>query len=740
MKRIKRGLCALLSLAFMLSLCACGRSAEVASIEKTEEKITETAKVKINEKVEEELTPMVEDNSRVLSVRVESREEAYPFPAGTSIKSLSRVGSRLLLLAEKEDITYLGLYEYALAEDGKPSLSEVKEVQIAELSYGEEAIHYAVTAGGDGNFYLLNGNNVNNSSTMLSIQKYSSSGEYIECMEVPNWELMTVDAFGVGTNGEVVLAADSTVCVYRWMDQLLKRSSGDFIVYSCSLSGAGLVISTFSLTDHLGHYSLVDSVSGNLEELALSDSDPFGDNSTLLYRVCGSIAPCQSLGEEYLINQGNSICQINFEDDTVEPLIEWNPDQNWDYEVGAACRLGENTYACLLNGKLILAWAHMVEKRESGIVRVGVIDGVASQNVAKTVTRMNAADCPYIYETTVFNNDEQEINRFRAELAAGSFDLVVFHNEINTSASFFENLYPYLDGDEELSRESFLPNLLESTSVQGQLHQIWNSVTIATMIAREEIVGDGRGLTIANCEQLVAENQKIQSLLDNKASSEYSLKQDLLLNIAYMAMTAFVDTENARCNFDSEEFMNLLSLCNKIKANPDSNGADFLLYSAWVGSADYLSKTEEKLGRCSFVGYPDGKEGIHYYQLTNNYEHCMAAAIPSNSLNKEGAWYFIKMLLSRSNQLTIANTYGAGMPVVYDVLKETSSQIANEKDTVAFYDLLERTKYAELYGNATLREIIIESSQAYLNSEKTLKETAQLIQSKASIYVAEQFG
>lgn len=720
--------------------CACGKSAEIAPSDHTV-KITEEAEGKPGKEAEAKPgVPVIQDNSKPVSVRVESREEAYPFPTGTSIKSLARVGSRLLLLAEKEEAAYLGLCEYALTEDEKPSLSEVKEVQIAELPYGEEAIHYAVTAGGDGSFYLLIGNNVNNSSTMLSIQEYSSTGEYIECMEIPDWGLMTVDAFGVGANGEVVLAADNTVCVYRWMGQLLKRSSGDFLVYSCSMSGAGLVISTFSLTDHFGHYSLADSESGELEELALSTSDPSGDNSTLLYRVCGSIAPCQSLGEEYLINQGNSICQINFEDDTVEPLIEWNPDQNWDHEIGAACRLGENTYACLLNGKLILAWSHMVEKRESGIVRVGVIDGVASQNIAKTVTRMNAADSPYIYETTVFSNDEQELNRFRAELAAGSFDLVVFHNEINTSTSFFEDLYPYLDRGEELSRASFLPNLLESTSVQGQLHQIWNSVTIATMIAREDFVGDGRGLSIADCERLVAEKKELQSLLDNRTSSEYTLKQDLLLNIAYMAMTAFVDTENASCHFDSEEFMNLLSLCDRIKANPDSSGTDFLLYSAWVGSAADLPKMEEKLGRCSFVGYPDGKEGIHYYQLTNNYEHCMAAAIPSNSLNKEGAWHFIKMLLSRSNQLTIANTYGAGMPVVYDVLKETSSLIADEKDTAAFYDLLERTKYAELYGDATLREIIIDSSQAYLNGEKTLKETAQLIQSKASIYVAEQYG
>lgn len=733
MKLFRRGLCALLSLILVLGLCSCGNSSESEPTENIEDAI-EAVEIETN-------TPdVVQDNSNPISVRVESREEVYPFPSGTDIKSLARIDSALLLLAEEDGRTYLGLCEYSLSEDGRPSLSNVKELNIAEMPFEGDSIQYAVTAGGDGNFYLLSGNSINNASTSLIIQQYNSLGEYIQCMEITGWDLMTVDVFSIGANGEIVLATDNTIYVYRWMKGLLNRVSGDYLVYSSSISGAGLVISIVSLTDHLGHYFLVNSETGNIDELNLSVTDPSGDSSTLLYRVCGSIASCQGLGEEYLMNQGNNICQINFENDTVEPLIEWNTEYNGSGEVGPSCRLGESSFACILSGRLILAWSHMVEKRESGIVRVGVIDGVASQNIAKTVSRMNTADCPYIYEINVYANDDQGLNKFRAELSSGVFDLVVFHNEINTRSSFFEDLYPYLDEDGELSRDSFIPNLLESTSVHGELHQIWNSVMISTMVAREDIVGDGKGLTVADCERLVSENNEIQSLLDNKLSDESALKQDLLLNVAYMAMTAFVDTENASCNFASEEFMNLLSLCDRIKANPDSTGKDFLLYSANVGSANYLSNIEQTFGECSFVGYPDGKDGIHYYQLPNDYEHCMAAAIPSNSLNKEGAWYFIKMLFSRSSQLNIANTFGTGMPVIYDILKETSEYAANERDCSKLYDLLERTKYAELYGDDTLREIIIDSSQAYLAGKKTLEETVQLIQSKANLYISEQFG
>ena len=739
MQKVKRRLSLIIALVLALSLCACGSAEKSGKTQVTENNnaiIVE--KTTVNEQGAANKAP---DNSAPVWVRVESQEEAYPFPEDTVIKSLARINSTLLLLAEGEETAHLGLADYTVLEDGRPTISEVKELSLAPMPFEGEPILYAVTAGGDGNFYLLAGNNVNDASTALVIQQYSSTGEYLASMEIPEWDLVTVSAFSVGNNEELVLAVDDTICVYRWLNGMVKQSNGNYLVYSSSMSGSGLIVSALSMEDHRGHYFLVNNQTGNLEDLPLSDVDPSGDMSTVTFRLSGSVAPCQSLGDEYLINQGNSICLLDFEKDKVEPLIEWNPDTLNSAAIGASCRLGENSFACLLDGKLIFAWSHMVEKRESGIVRVGVLDGAASQSLTKSVSRMNSSDCPYIYETTSYNCFEEEsLNKFRAELVSGAYDLIIFHNEINTSTSFFDDLYPYIDADEVLSRESFLPNLLDSLSIHGELHQIWNGASIATMIAQEDIVGDGRGLTVVDCERLVSTHDDIQSILDNKFSDEAALKQDTLQNIAYLAMTAYLDKENATCNFDSEEFANLLSLCGRIKANPDSTGTDFLLYSAWISSANDLAGYEQYYGPCSFVGYPDGKDGIHYYQLPNDFENNMATAIPANSQNKQGAWYFIKTMLSRSNQLKIANTYGSGMPVIYDITKEVAERTANENETTEFYDLIARTRYAEVYGDATLRSIIIDNSQAYLAGTRSLDETVKLIQSKASVYVSEQFG
>ena len=241
------------------------------------------------------------------------------------------------------------------------------------------------------------------------------------------------------------------------------------------------------------------------------------------------------------------------------------------------------------------------------------------------------------------------------------------------------------------------------------------------------------------CERIVEDYSELQSVFDNKFTDEMALKQDWLLNIAHMATAAFVDKAGIRCRFDSEEFTNLLSLCGNVKANPNSNGMDNLLYSYWVGAANDLEYVEPVYGPCSFVGYPDGKDGIHYFEL-GDYENCMASAIPSNSRNKDGAWYFIKNLLSREQQLMVADTFGAGIPVLYDIAKETSINIADEKHVAGFFALIERTQYAEVYGDSVLIDIIIETSQAYIQGDKTLEETVRLIQARASNYVAEQYG
>ncbi len=112
-------------------------------------------------------------------------------------------------------------------------------------------------------------------------------------------------------------------------------------------------------------------------------------------------------------------------------------------------------------------------------------------------------------------------------------------------------------------------------------------------------------------------------------------------------------------------------------------------------------------------------------------------AIPANSRNKEGAWAFIRELLSEENQRALAGK--DGMPVLKDALQDVSAG-ASPRAQEQLFDLLERTRWSQNNFDVELIEIIVAECQPYLHGEKTLDETVKGIQSRARIYIAERYG
>ena len=64
----------------------------------------------------------------------------------------------------------------------------------------------------------------------------------------------------------------------------------------------------------------------------------------------------------------------------------------------------------------------------------------------------------------------------------------------------------------------------------------------------------------------------------------------------------------------------------------------------------------------------------------------------------------------------------------------------DEKDEALLLDLLDHTGFAENIADEPLRQIVMDCGLAYLRGEKDLDETIELLQSRASIYMAERYG
>ena len=346
----------------------------------------------------------------------------------------------------------------------------------------------------------------------------------------------------------------------------------------------------------------------------------------------------------------------------------------------------------------------------------------------------------YEYKITHYDYGEQE--RYIADLTAGNApDLVLFgttpfveYPGLDVNNEYYDDLYEYIDADDMLSRDSFLPNLLEAMSRDGELKFLCRQVTIASFVARRSAVGDGYGLLPSDYERILAENERYLSLFDT-----FVTKSSLLDSVCIISESAFTDRENASCDFDNDYFSSLLEFCNSSPYDEFIDGQSVsigfenaLLTPERISSVVRFNVMPGVYGDDPvFVGFPDGDMGCSYYICGLGY------AIPAQSSNKDGAWAYIKHMLSVEAQRYVT----AGLPVILKAfeLALEDGDVSEDMQRKAL-ELLERTKYAESVQDSGLKEIITDSCRNYFDGTATLDDTVDIIQSRASVYMSEQYG
>lgn len=158
---------------------------------------------------------------------------------------------------------------------------------------------------------------------------------------------------------------------------------------------------------------------------------------------------------------------------------------------------------------------------------------------------------------------------------------------------------------------------------------------------------------------------------------------------------------------------------------------DGLLQWTEVGLEE-ISRFEAWLGEDNvFVGLPNGGDGLHSYLCAGG-----AMAIPARSGNKEGAWAFIRGRLSLERQASLS-----ALPVIREAIGLSSYyNAATDHAREQLNKLIDATKYAAGYSDHFVWQIIQEVGGAYLAGDKSLDEAVELIQSRASLWMAEQYG
>ncbi len=376
------------------------------------------------------------------------------------------------------------------------------------------------------------------------------------------------------------------------------------------------------------------------------------------------------------------------------------------------------------------------------------------------------------------------LTKLTTEIMAGNvpdiLDLNGLPVEKLAARGLLADLYPLLDSDSELSRDSIFPNVLSALEQGGHLYRTASGFVINTVVGAKSVVGPGPGWTLADYKKALASMPE-----GCEPFSEYTTRGDILNQMLRMAMGELVDWDSGKCYFDSPVFKDILEFAAQFPEEYEwdeerewteedeepsriASGHQMLL-TAYLEDFNTIQMYNAMFGGdASFIGYPVS-EGVGSALMINE----GGFAISSKCAAPDAAWQFVRTAFTGDFQAQ----RGWGFPsnrAAFDARLKDAMTPEYEKDAdgnfvldengqkkeisrggwgwgslnVEFYALTqaEADQIMDIIDSTTriideddeLMGIIQEDTQAYFAGQKPLEDVVRQLQSKMNIYINEQ--
>ncbi len=457
----------------------------------------------------------------------------------------------------------------------------------------------------------------------------------------------------------------------------------------------------------------------------------------------------------------------------------------------------ENEFAVLIwtdsgTELYLLTERDISELKAKKIIKVAAIPN--SGNVSDMVFDYNETHKDGDYRMELVTYDYQpETGKNAAELLKSDIisgnapDVITYPIDGIDFNGYYMNLFDFMENDPDISQEDFIPNILDSMSVDGKLPYIVPHLEIRTMMAKSKFPFVSENWSY---DEFIAAYESMpdgMSFIENPDGR--SMEENFL---SFVNIYDFIDYEKAECNFDSPEFIAMLDfVCDNklgmtydelISYDPSLNalnnhdpmalsedkqlisGTNISYFQDIWTQASYFDDDVTLAGRPSL-------SGAGSYAVSSNYNTSLA--IPKNAGNPDGAWDFIKFYFSEQGY----QKHRLSVPIYQEHFDKTADHcLENETGnedlaklpddgwvTAVRYTNAEGTEYEVLEpltedelnrykefvytaaGNFVCTDemteyIISEELAGFFNSSKSAEDTAAMIQNRFSIYLSETYG
>lgn len=354
---------------------------------------------------------------------------------------------------------------------------------------------------------------------------------------------------------------------------------------------------------------------------------------------------------------------------------------------------------------------------------------------------------------------------FLSDISAGHlpdiFDLT-YMDSVLSSRGVLKDLYPLLEGDPDIDFADMNATVINTLDMGGKLFCFVPCYTVTTYVGRRSVIGGGK--IDSGAFYALAEEYGASEIFDDGMD-----KKNFFVELLTLSSSEYMDHYNAACSFDSPEFKRCLEYARKL---PDTSSSGYPEAGAYTGTSlfmrcaltdnpisNYLRCKSIFQGDMSFCGFPASSGSGTFFTPE------IMLGIAENSPNQEGAWEFFKYLLSDHFQWNCPC-----IPIYQTILDQRlDGQVMMAKDpffdiglfvpagdgtddqvTVEYLPADETTKNEVLdiishadnlnsFDTAVL-DIIMNEMEKLCGGSESVDEAAANIQSKASLYMAEQYG
>lgn len=663
---------------------------------------------------------------------------------------------------ENKECYIYQIYEKEMTE--KIKLNILPEIEINGFDVGINGNYYLLEERYDeeeaGNSYLVI---INDDGMIVSESNINEA--------LNNEEKVTM--IQVGKDNEVYLFCESgKICVLddcgKWKYDI-NEHQGEMFLDANHMSDESIV---FVSVQYLG-----DKEKMNVYQVQ-DDSDSTEFLITLKSENYGSNILINGVGKyDFYLRDDKYISAFSCKEKESIPIMSWEENDFVSDSTEKICAVTEDKWLALEKDSES-HFVYMEKENEETSVKKQKLQLAclhADSILQKQVADFNKENSEYKIEIISYDEEKSSNQAFLIDIATRKdIDIIIIpkqDEEVLFEKEILEDLYSFMEKDEKICKDDFLPNILKAYEQNGKLYQTVSRVNILGWITKESYLDKKDSWTQDSMKKMIQEHPDAELF---KSGSSEEIMETFLEGM----LVSFIDWNDGTCKFQSEEFYDLMRTAkekgNKQGEIPNEEIVQNLKEEKLLFSKTVINPYEVELYSTalnddfSIVGasFAEGT-GCTFWSSD------IQCGISVNSDNKDAAWQFVRNYFSKEYQDLSENTIMFGMseegiPIRKDCFEEYIKRFTavdsyekngqwiepiqgtvatsvfdyeatpmNRKQEEIFRIIVtETTKKQKM--DEKIMKIILEEATLYFKNEKECEEVAEIIQNRVSNYLKEK--